>query len=91
MTRKIFRNVFFMGTLVLVICGVLFTVILQRRYEQQTFANLAEQALVLEQSMPYAPLPSLELEDRVTWITQDGTVLYDNRADWEQMDDHSGR
>ncbi len=91
MIKKIFRNAFWMGVLILLVSGVLFSVALQRRYERQTFDALEQQARLLQQTMADTPLSQMELDVRVTWIDADGTVLYDNQTPWMQLESHAAR
>lgn len=91
MTGKIFRNAFLLGVLVLVIAGALFTAMLRQRAAQETYRSLEAQARLVQQVMDTQTLQDLELEDRVTLIAADGTVLYDSRADQGQMDNHARR
>ena len=95
MTKRIFKSVcvaamgVFLASLVLFL-GVLyryFSEIQQGQLRMQT--NLAAQGAAHE-GMHY--FEGLDVEDyRITWIDRDGTVLYDSRAGYGEMENHLER
>ena len=91
MTGKIFRSTLLVVLAVLCISGGLFSGLLYRYYEEQSFELLSQEARKLSQSMEYTDLSNLRTADRVTLIGQDGTVLYDSAAETGQMDNHLSR
>ena len=91
MTGKIFRSTLLVVLAVLCISGGLFSGLLYRYYEEQSFELLSQEARQLSQSMEYTDLSNLRTADRVTLIGQDGTVLYDSAAETGQMDNHLSR
>ncbi len=84
MTKRIFRNTFFIDLLVLVICGSLFFGL---QYKQTIDATYEE----LEQEISYAIsglniigtdyLESVDNINRITWIDGNGNVVYDSEFD----------
>ena len=95
MTKRIFKSVcvaamgVFLASLVLFL-GVLyryFSEIQRGQLRMQT--NLAAQGAAHE-GMNY--FEGLDVEDyRITWIDKDGTVLYDSRAGYAEMENHLER
>jgi two-component system phosphate regulon sensor histidine kinase PhoR len=95
MTKKIFKSILFVGGAVLVaslsiIMGVLY----------QYFSNVQENALKDELNIAVAIvqdsgqsfLEQLDLKQyRVTWIAEDGTVLYDTQTGAEAVENHADR
>ena len=95
MTKRIFRSICLVALAVLVgaivvIMGALynyFTGVQRRQLAMQT--ALAAQAVASEGA---AYLNSLDVQDtRITWIAADGTVLFDNRSDHGEMENHLER
>lgn len=95
MTRRIFRSICLVAVIVFIATAVLymgvlydyFTDVQQSRLRMQT--NLAAQGIKNE---GYEYLKDLNAEDcRITWINTDGTVLYDSKADYSEMENHLER
>ena len=95
MTKRIFRSIFAVAAVVLllslgVVLGVLYNHYSDVQW-QQLESELELTRLGLEASgQDY--LASITAEDfRITWIGNDGGVLFDTQADAGAMDDHSQR
>ncbi len=95
MTKRIFRSIFAVAAVVLllslgVVMGVLYNHYSDVQW-QQLESELELTRLGLEASgQDY--LASVTAEDfRITWIGNDGSVLFDTQADAGAMDDHSQR
>ena len=81
MTKTIFRSTFLVGLLVLILCGVLFFWLRYNQTEEETYAALQQEAVYAEQGLQIGGMPYLESlghVNRITWIDQDGDVLYDS-------------
>ena len=81
MTRTIFRNTFLVGLSVLLLCAGLFFGMQYSQTEEETYAALGQDALYAEEGLMMngkAYLEALDDVNRITWIAQDGTVLYDS-------------
>lgn len=95
MTKRIFRSIFAVATVVLLLCLSVVLGILYKYYSdvqwQQLESELELTRLGLETSgQDY--LASVTAEDfRITWIDHNGSVLFDTQADADAMDDHSQR
>lgn len=95
MTSRIFRSILivalavFLSSLVLIL-GAIYTYYGQLQQEQlRTQTRLAAQGASHE-GLEY--FSNLSIENcRVTWIDQNGTVLYDNRSQTEDMENHFQR
>ncbi len=95
MTKRIFRSICFAAVTVFVaalflIMGVLYGYFSDVQQEQLIMQlNLAAQGITNE-GMVY--FRGLEGEDyRITWIDQDGTVLFDSEQDIAEMENHMQR
>ena len=95
MTKRIFRSIFALAAVVLLLSLGVVLGVLYNHYDhvqwQQLESELELTRLGLEASgQDY--LASITAEDfRITWIGNDGSVLFDTQADAGAMDDHSQR
>lgn len=95
MTKRIFRSIFAVAAVVLllslgVVLGVLYNHYSDVQW-QQLESELELTRLGLEVSGE-SYLRSVSADDfRITWIDEGGTVLFDTEADAADMDDHSQR
>ena len=97
MTGKIFRSCFLVGLASMVLCTALFVAVMASRYEDQVYQEMEETAVYVKRGMEesggdyLSGLEDLEGGQRLTWITADGTVLYDSEADPAAMENHADR
>ncbi len=96
MTTRIFRCIFLVALTVLVSSLVFVMWVVHSRFLQTELAQLKVEASLASQAVSNEGLPYLEsLDDtidcRITWISPDGTVLYDNRSDTVEMENHLQR
>ena len=96
MTKRIFRAIF---TVALTVFVAVMTLIMGAMYSHQTKAQfsqlrvetaLASHAVTNEGVLYFDKLDGT-MDCRITWIAADGTVLYDNRGDSEEMTNHLAR
>ena len=83
MTKTIFRNTFLVGLSVLLLCGVLFFGMQYSQTKDETYDALQQEAIYAEQGVMLGGteyLEVLDMENRITWIDQDGSVLYDSES-----------
>ncbi len=81
MIKTIFRNTFLVGILVLILCAVLFFGIQYSQVKDEAYDALRQEAVYAEQGLMLsgdAYLQSLDHANRVTWISSDGSVIYDS-------------
>ena len=86
MTKTIFRNTFLVGMSVLLLCGALFFGLQYTQIKEETYAALQQESVYAEQGMLLSGTEYLETlgdTNRVTWIREDGAVLYDSEAGTE--------
>ena len=84
MTKTIFRNIFLVGVLVLVLCGVIIFGVQYRQTVDETFAALKQETAYAAEGLTLSGkvyLEKLDDTNRVTWIDEDGEVLYDSAVD----------
>ena len=94
MTGKIFRGCLIVGLAVLCLSSGLFLYIMADRHQQSVYREMKEEMAyaahgVETWGMDY--LEGLETSQRLTWVTADGTVLFDTVADQTQMENHLDR
>ena len=81
MTKTIFKSVFTVGLSVLLICAVLFFGLQYRQTNDETYAALQQEAVYAANGLQIGGKSYLEMLgsiNRITWISADGSVLYDN-------------
>ena len=94
MSNKIFRGIFLVALAVMIVCSAAVTALLYDYYSQvfkdhlKTEADFAS-AGVLISGESY--LQGLAVEDRITLISKDGDVIFDNKADVKTMENHAKR
>ena len=94
MTGKILRNSVLVAVSALLSCALLFFGVMYRNYEDQAFLQLRAEAAAVAQGLALqgeAYFDDFEPADRVTWVSSDGTVLYDSAAPAEDLPAHTGR
>ena len=95
MTAKIFRNAFLIGFTVLLACILLFFFIMYSNYQAQAYDILEVEAEHIAEGMQICGgeeyLAAMQSDERITWIAPDGSVLYDNMADADTMENHLQR
>lgn len=94
MTGKILRNSALVAVSALLSCALLFFGVMYRNYEEQAFSRLRAEAAAVAQGLSTQGkgyLDGFEPNDRVTWVSPDGTVLYDSAAPAQELPAHTGR
>ena len=95
MTKKIFKSIMFVCALVLAVGLAAVMGILYRNFDGQMRKELSKEAAYLAYGVEQQGLNYLKnIKDksaRITYIDQDGTVLFDNEADVSEMKNHSDR
>lgn len=96
MTGKIFKHAFFLGATVLILCAVLFFGVQYAQTKEETYSALRQEAVYAANGVMRAGeeyLETLETQNRITWISADGGVLYDstygnaisNQSEYEEV------
>lgn len=95
MTKKIFKSIMFVCALVLAVGLAAVMGILYSNFNGQMRKELSKEAAYLAYGVEQQGLNYLKnIKDksaRITYIDQDGTVLFDNEADVSEMKNHSDR
>lgn len=95
MTKKIFKSIMLVCAVVLAAGLALVLGILYTDFGSQMKDELAKEAAYLEYGVEQQGADYLEnIKDknsRITYIAQDGTVLFDNEADASEMENHKDR
>ena len=94
MTKKIFRTILAVGIVIILLSTVLFCTVLLRHYTTRVFDELEMEAALAAQGVELegtAYLEGLHPDNRITWISGDGSVLYDSQADPGSMENHLQR
>ncbi len=96
MTKRIFRSIFVMVLMVMLLCMFIIISVLHSYYNTIQRNHLAVQTdlvatAVSTQGMPYLDKLSPNDDFRITWIDEEGTVLYDSVIDQSTMENHSDR
>lgn len=95
MTKKIFKSTMFVCALVVAVGLAAVMGILYSNFDGQMRKELSKEAAYLAYGVEQQGLDYLKnIKDksaRITYIDQDGTVLFDNEADVSEMKNHSDR
>lgn len=95
MTGKIFRSTVFVAAVVLLCSLVCIMGCLYEYFDAAQVSQLKEELNVAAIGTEQSGMAFLERfssnRSRLTWVAADGTVLYDNRADAAQMENHGDR
>lgn len=95
MTKKIFKSNILVAVVVLIFGIACVMAILYQHFGKQIDTELKKEATYLAYGVEQNGVDYLnqikEKDDRITYIAEDGTVLYDNQADSSSMENHSDR
>lgn len=95
MTKKIFKSNIVVAAAVLIFGIACVMAILYQHFGKEINGELKKEASYLSYGVEQEGIDYLkqinEKGDRITYIAEDGTVLYDNMADVESMENHSER
>lgn len=94
MTGKILRISYLVAISALLASALLFFGVMYRDYEDGAFARLRAEAAAIAQGLGAVGsdyFDSFALDDRVTWIAANGTVLYDSTAPAQLLESHADR
>ena len=95
LTKKIFKSTMLVCALVLAVGLAAVMGILYNDFDGQMREELSKEALYLAYGVEQQGVDYLknikDKNSRITYIDQDGTVLYDNKADAAEMENHSDR
>lgn len=95
MTKRIFRAIFYV-TLVILIAAMVIILAFFRDFNQDTYREqMKNEAVYIADGLAYGGLSYLEGlpkdSNRITWIDENGVVLFDSQADPSEMENHKDR
>ena len=95
MTKKVFQGIFAASVLTFLACLILILGVLYNHFDNQLMESLHIEGNMIAAGIETgggAYLENIEdVEDRLTWISSDGKVLFDNQADPASMENHLDR
>lgn len=94
MTKRIFRAILTVALAALLAALTLVVGVLHGYFESRTEADLNQQAVTIARGVDLGGMKyfdGLRVSNRVTWVDQDGTVLYDSWKDAASMENHGSR
>ena len=95
MVNKIFRSNFFTSMLILLMSFCLIFGVLFSYFEAQMFTELESEAGYISYAVKNDGIDFInnfnEKGKRITWVSADGTVLADSKADAEELENHADR
>lgn len=95
MIKKIFHSIFLVAIVVFLACFALTLAVLGNYFSDVQYGKLKDQTELASCGVAMGGLEYLNGiqsdEYRITWIAEDGSVLFDNAADAALMDNHADR
>ena len=101
MKKRIFKNMCFLAGGICILAYTILFFLFNYVYGHQTEKYVQNEAVFLANALDSISLHSEEMDyieslknigrTRITWIDQDGSVIYDNMEDWSHMDNHKNR
>ncbi len=94
MVKKIFTNTLITVALVVALLIALFLNVLNNTYTDRLTASLKEDVTFIERGLKDSGLDYLEglnSKERITIVSSEGEVIFDNRKDSSALEDHSDR
>ncbi len=95
MTKRIFRAIFGVAVVMMLSVVLLVLGMMYAYFSVQQHADLRNQAIYIGAGVQEGGLTYLEQmqmhSDRITWIDEDGVVLFDSKANPENMENHKER
>lgn len=93
----IFLNTFLVGTAVYFLCAVIFITSLYAYFEDKIFDELEIEARILEQIFAnegledFTIISDLAIKNRITLVSTNGSVYFDNMIDISDLENHADR
>ncbi len=94
MRKRIFKTIFASSIFILLLSLALFVSFLHSYFDRQVFEELASEANYIARGLEGLGLDyfdGLTSENRITYISADGQVLFDSAADSSAMENHAAR
>jgi two-component system phosphate regulon sensor histidine kinase PhoR len=94
MTKRIFVTTFAIGLVILLLSAALFMGVLYEYFCRQVFRELEHETIYVAQGVESSGasyFDGLDTKNRITWISAEGTVIYDTQAQYADLDNHLNR
>lgn len=94
MKKRIFQSTLLVSLLTFVSSMIIIMGVLYRYFDNQLVKELKSEAAYVATGVELLGdtyFETLKPENRITWIDENGNVLYDNKADKESMESHADR
>lgn len=95
MTKRIFKNTMIVIIMVILLCGIVVFGVIYDYFNRQLNVQINNETDYIAKGVELSGMDYLEnmadADIRITWVDADGKVLYDNRADISEMDNHANR
>lgn len=100
MTKRVFQSIFLCAAVTLILTAVFTTLFQYRTARENLQTQIEEEATYISEAFDtvesgartslFSRIGKIS-QNRITWISESGEVLYDNRADAGSMDNHLSR
>lgn len=100
MTKRVFQSIFLCAAVTLILTAVFTTLFQYRTTRENLQTQIEEEATYISEAFNtvesgartslFSRIGKIS-QNRITWISESGEVLYDNRADADNMDNHLSR
>lgn len=94
MTKRIFRSIICVSLITFIACFAFIMGILYQYFNKQLLSELKNEAVLIEQGYElYGKdyIENINFQNRITWIGDDGAVIYDNKYDAGSLENHKNR
>lgn len=95
MTKRIFKNTMIVVIMVILLCGIVIFGVIYGYFNKRLNNEVSNETKYIARGVELDGMDYLktmnDAEVRITWVAADGTVMYDNRADINEMDNHANR
>lgn len=100
MTKRVFQSIFLCAAVTLILTAVFTTLFQYRTTRENLQTQIEEEATYISEAFDTVEIGARASlfsrigkisQNRITWISESGEVLYDNRADADNMDNHLSR
>lgn len=97
MKKRIYKSMLFLALITIILTFLLMIGIIYREYYVLMKQEIRNEALFISAGYSqsgqalFSKLANIEDSDRITWVDSDGTVLFDNIAEADNMENHLSR
>ncbi|HEY8392367.1 sensor histidine kinase [Capillibacterium thermochitinicola] len=97
MKKRIYQSMLLLALVTIFCTSLLITGVIYREFYRRMQQEIRNEALLLAASynqngpLDFSKLAMEDTTSRITWVAEDGTVLFDNRAEPAGMENHGNR